>query len=89
MPTIISSTKLRNEYNSVSEECHATGRPVFVTRNGNGDLAVMSMEAYERLVSDGMADLYALLAEGRADADAGRTRPAADVISDLRARLLS
>lgn len=89
MPTIISSTKLRNEYNSVSEECHATGRPVFVTRNGNGDLAVMSMEAYERLVSDGMADLYALLAERRADADAGRTRPAADVIADLRARLLS
>jgi PHD/YefM family antitoxin component YafN of YafNO toxin-antitoxin module len=51
MPTIISSTRLRNEYNAVAEECHSTGRPVFVTRNGNSGLAVMSMEAYELLAS--------------------------------------
>ena len=89
MPTIISSTKLRNEYNAVSEECHATGRPVFVTRNGNGDLAVMSMEAYERLASDAASELLALLAEGRADAEAGRTRPAASVIENLRERILA
>lgn len=88
MPTIISSTKLRNEYNAVSEECHATGRPVFVTRNGNGDLAVMSMEAYERLASDAASNLLALLEQGHADAEAGRTRSATDVIADLRERLL-
>ena len=86
MPTIISSTKLRNEYNAVSEECHATGRPIFVTRNGNGDLAVMSMEAYERLASDAATELLSLLAEGRADVEGGRTRPAAEVVADLRAR---
>lgn len=86
MPTIISSTKLRNEYNAVSEECHATGQPVFVTRNGNGDLAIMSIDAYERLVSDAASDLASLLAEGRADAEAGRTRPAVDLIADLRER---
>ena len=87
MPTIISSTKLRNEYNAVAEECHATGKPIFVTRNGNGDLAIMSMESYERLTAGGMAELYALLDEGRADVEAGRTRPASDVIADLRQRL--
>ena len=89
MPTIRSSADLRNGYNDISNFCHTYSEPVFITKNGKGDLAVMSMEAYERLVSDGMADLYALLTEGRADADAGRTRPAADVISDLRARLLA
>ena len=89
MPTIISSTKLRNEYNSVAEECHATGKPIFVTRNGNGDLAIMSMESYERLTSGGMAELYGLLDEGHSDVLAGRTRPASDVISDLRQRLQS
>ena len=87
MPTIISSIKLRNEYNAVSEECHATGRPVFVTRNGNGDLAVMSIDTYERLVSDAASDLASLLAEGHANAEAGRTRHPDDVISDLRERL--
>lgn len=89
MPTIISSTKLRNEYNAVAEECHATGRPIFVTRNGNGDLAVMSMEAYERLTSGGMAELYGLLDEGHADVEAGRTRPASEAIAGLRQRLMS
>lgn len=87
MPTIISSTRLRNEYNTVAEECRATGRPVFVTHNGNGDLAIMIMEAYERLVSDGLLDLRALLEEGHADAEAGRTRSAASVVADLRARI--
>lgn len=89
MPTIISSAKLRNEYNAVSDECHATGQPVFVTRNGNGDLAVMSMEAYEQLVSGAASELLTLLGQGRADAEAGRARRAADVVADLRERLLA
>ena len=89
MPTIISSTKLRNEYNAVSEECHATGRPIFVTRNGNGDLAIMSMETYERLTSGGMAELYGLLDEGHADVEAGCTKPASEAIAALREKLTS
>lgn len=87
MPTIISSTKLRNEYNAVAEECHATGKPIFVTRNGSGDLAIMSMETYERLTAGGMAELYGLLDEGHDDVEEGRTRPASEAIADLRQRL--
>lgn len=49
MPSIISSTKLRNEYNEVSRTCHEQMSPVFVTRNGDGGLAVMSIGAYEAL----------------------------------------
>ena len=44
MPNILSSTALRNEYNNVSSLCHLENEPVFITRNGQGDLAVMSME---------------------------------------------
>lgn len=84
MPTIISSTKLRNDYNAVSEACHATGEPVFVTRNGNGDLAVMSIDAYERLAAGGLSELRRLLAEGHADVEDGRTKPASEVIEELR-----
>lgn len=40
------STSLRNEYNSISEFCKTKGEPVFLTKNGEGDLVVMSMEAY-------------------------------------------
>lgn len=87
MPTIISSTRLRNEYNAVADECRTTGQPIFVTRNGNGDLAIMSMDTYERLTAGGMAELYGLLDEGHADVESNRTRPASEVIESLRERL--
>jgi PHD/YefM family antitoxin component YafN of YafNO toxin-antitoxin module len=47
MPTIKPSTALRNSYSKISKFCHDTGEPVYVTVNGSGDLAVMSIEAFE------------------------------------------
>ena len=47
MPNIRSSADLRNNYNDISSYCHAYNEPVFITKNGKGDLAVMSMETYE------------------------------------------
>ena len=81
MPAIISSTKLRNEYNEVSRQCHEQPEPVFVTRNGNGDLAVMSIEAYESLAR--RSELVLALAAGHADVQAGRTMPASEAITRL------
>ncbi len=82
MPKILSSTVLRNSYNDVSEWCHSTDEPVFVTKNGSGDLAVMSIDAYEELVSD--ASLAYRLAIGRRAADEGRVSEARDVSAALR-----
>jgi len=48
MPNIKSSTDLRNNYNDISTFCRESREPVFITKNGQGDLAVMSIEAYER-----------------------------------------
>ena len=45
---ILPSTSLRNQYNEISEKCKQTGDPIFLTRNGEGDLVVMSIEAYEK-----------------------------------------
>ena len=81
MPRIQSSTDLRNNYNEISTFCHESREPVFITKNGQGDLAVMSMETYEML--SGKLELYRLLDEGRAAAIAGKTRPAEDVFRDL------
>lgn len=82
MPTIISSSKLRNEYNEVSQRCHEQLEPVYVTRNGCGDLAVMSIEAYEALAR--RSELVSALEAGRADAEAGRTMSAAEAVARLR-----
>jgi prevent-host-death family protein len=57
MPMIRPSADLRNRYLEISEYCHNNGQPVFITRNGSGDLAVMSIELYEQLTS--RQDLYA------------------------------
>ena len=62
MPTIKSSAELRNNYNEISTFCHNYSEPVFITKNGKGDLAVMSIETYEELIS--RFELYSLLKEG-------------------------
>lgn len=46
--TILPSTSLRNQYNEISEKCKATGEPIYLTKNGEGDLVVMSIEAFEK-----------------------------------------
>lgn len=84
MPAIKSSADLRNSYNEISSFCHTYSEPVFITKNGKGDLAVMSIEAYEQLV--GRMELYGLLQEGMQDIRDGNTRSFSDAMSDIRAR---
>jgi len=51
MPAIRKSADLRNKYGEISTFCHKYREPIFITKNGQGDLAVMSIEAYEELAS--------------------------------------
>jgi len=84
MPTIKSSADLRNSYNDISNFCHTYAEPVFITKNGKGDLAVMSIEVYEQLM--GRFELYGKLQEGLNDIEQGHTRPLADAMADMRSR---
>lgn len=42
------SAAIRQNYNDISNYCRETSEPVFLTKNGAGDLVVMSIEAFER-----------------------------------------
>ncbi len=44
---IKSSTALRNDYGVISSLAHQTQEPIFITKNGEGDIVVMSIEAWE------------------------------------------
>jgi prevent-host-death family protein len=81
MPSIRPSSDLRNKYNEVSEFCHKYSEPVYITKNGQGDLAVMSIETYERLV--GKFELYTLLEEGLKDIKNNRVMLAEDVFKQI------
>lgn len=45
---IKSSTTLRNDYGTISSLAHNTEEPIYITKNGEGDIVVMSIEAFEK-----------------------------------------
>lgn len=85
MPTIKSSAELRNNCNEISTFCHTYPEPVFITKNGKGDFAVMSIEAYEHMA--GCFELYGQIKEGFDDIVNGDTRPFSEAMADIRSRL--
>jgi prevent-host-death family protein len=83
MPTIRPSADLRNKYNEISKLCHEYSEPVFITKNGTGDLAVMSIEAYELLA--GKLELYSPINEGLEQAKDGKIKSMKESMSLRRA----
>jgi prevent-host-death family protein len=51
MPTIRPVSDLRNNFTQISQIVHDEDEPIFLTKNGIGDIVVMSIEHYERLYS--------------------------------------
>ena len=45
---ILASAEIRLNYNSVVEKCKESGEPVYLTKNGQGELVVMDIESFER-----------------------------------------
>jgi len=58
------STSLRNEYNDIAAFCKEKKQPVFLTKNGEGDLVVMSIEAFSE--REAMLDLREKLLDAQA-----------------------
>ncbi len=85
MPAIRASADLRNKYSEISSYCHTTNEPVFITKNGQGDLAVMSIDQYDQMLEK--INLYTKLAEGLKDIQEGRVQVFSDSMKDIRKEL--
>ena len=58
---------LRNNFADISKTVHETAQPVFLTKNGYGDIVVLSMEAFEALHFD--SEVYFKLQEAEREAE--------------------
>lgn len=74
---------LRNNFAEISKTVHETKQPVFLTKNGFGDMVVLSMEAYENLQFE--SEVYCKLKEAEKEAEINSTRYSAkDVLKALK-----
>ena len=85
MPVIRKSADLRNSYSEISDFCHKFREPIFITKNGEGDLAVMSIETYEEII--GRNELYRLIQEGIDDIENGNTLTEKEVLKNMEITL--
>lgn len=81
MPVIRPSSDLRNKYNEISTICHQTQCPVYITKNGAGDLAIMSIELYEYLTDK--FELYKELEKGINSIEKGESFSSDEVYDEL------
>ena len=74
MPQIIPIKELKNT-SEISDLCHKTDEPIFVTKNGYGDMVIMSIEKYESTLKK--LEMYQ-------DIDIGETKDAKLAVQEMR-----
>ena len=83
MNSIRPVSDLRNNFAEISQTVHETQQPVFLTKNGFGDMVVMSMEAYENLQFE--SEVYYKLKDAEREAEITSTRYSSkDVLKALK-----
>jgi len=86
VPIIKSISSLRNRTRDIASLCHEQDEPVYLTKNGEGDLVVMSIKHYERLKA--RVELFEKLSAAQAQVAAGEKGfTHAQVMKKLRQRL--
>ena len=81
MPQIIPIKDLKNTSN-ISEICHTTDEPVYITKNGYGDMVIMSMEVFENL--NKKLEMYKSLAISEKQINDGEILDAKNSIKNLK-----
>lgn len=80
MPQIIPIKDLKNT-SEISELCHMSDEPIFVTKNGYGDMVIMSMENYERSLKK--ANMYEAIEASEMQIKEGKVKDARESLTSL------
>jgi prevent-host-death family protein len=83
MPKIRPVSDLRNHFTIISQIVHEQNEPVFLTKNGVGDMVVMSINHYEKLIA--RQELYSKLEEAEEQIRSGaRGKTATEVMETMK-----
>ena len=85
MPIIKPASALRNDYVEISRLARETKQPVFLTKNGTGDMVLLSMEEYDEKIA--LLELYEKLREGEEDIKNGRCKTLAEARAIIDERI--
>ena len=81
MPRIVPIRDLKNT-TTISQLCREEDEPIFITRNGYGDMVIMSMETYEKNLF--LSNVYGKLKEAKQDMKNGRYSSVEDAVSRIK-----
>ena len=83
MPHIIPIRDLKDTA-AISQMCNESNEPIYITKNGYGDMVIMSMKAYEEKMH--LLDVYAKLADAEEEVRTGQVTEARQELKSLRAK---
>lgn len=83
MPQIIPIKDLKKT-SEISEMCHNTNEPVFITKNGYGDMVIMSMEVYEETMKK--LDIYRNIEISEEQVKNGQVKDAKKSLENMRVK---
>ena len=81
MPQIMPIKDLKNT-SEISDLCHKSEEPIYITKNGYGDMVIMSMEVYQSIMQK--VEVYKDVEVSELQIEAGQVREARDVLADMR-----
>ncbi|GAA6425352.1 type II toxin-antitoxin system Phd/YefM family antitoxin [Dielma fastidiosa] len=83
MPQIIPIKDLKNT-SKISELCHKIDDPIYITKNGYGDMVIMSVESYEQIICQ--LKFYKELEISEQQIREGRTKNARNSLGSMKER---
>lgn len=83
MPQIIPIKELKNT-SEISDMCHRADGPIYITKNGYGDMVIMSMENYEAVMRQ--LAIYRDIEISEKQIENGQTKDARSALKEMRAK---
>lgn len=83
MPQIIPIKDLKNT-SEISNMCHRTDEPIYITKNGYGDMVIMSIESFEAAMKQ--LEMYRDIEISERQIEEGKTKDAKAVLLNMRER---